>query len=206
MTASEAQPTSRPGGRTAKTRAAVRDATQAELAEHGYARLTVEAVATRSGVHKTTLYRRWGGVDGLIVDALAQADEDDWLPPNTGSFDRDLLELTREVLATFTDPTTAAVSTAFMAATFQSPRAATALHAFYAERHRRSAAVVDRAVTRGEVPAGTDATAVVTAAVAPIYYRVLLAGEPPTDELATQSAAAAAHTARAGTYMTTRHI
>ncbi len=200
MTASEAQPTSRPGGRTARTRAAVRDATNAELAEHGYAGLTIEAVAARSGVHKTTLYRRWGGVDGLIADALALADEDDWQPPDTGSFDRDLLELTREVLATFADPTTAAAPTAFVAAAFQSPSAATALQAFYAERHRRSAVLVDRAVARGEVPAGTDAAAVVTAAVAPIYYRVLLAGEPPTDEMAAQSARAVAHAARAGTY------
>jgi len=200
MTASEAQPTSRPGGRTARTRAAVRDATNAELAEHGYAGLTIEAVAARSGVHKTTLYRRWGGVDGLIADALALADEDDWQPPDTGSFDRDLLELTREVLATFADPTTAAAPTAFVAAAFQSPSAATALHAFYAERHRRSAVLVDRAVTRGEVPAGTDAVAVVTAAVAPIYYRVLLAGEPPTDDMAARSARAVAHAARAGTY------
>jgi AcrR family transcriptional regulator len=200
MTASAAQPTSRPGGRTARTRAAVRDATNAELAEHGYAGLTVEAVAARSGVHKTTLYRRWGGVDGLIVDALTLADEDDWQPPDTGSFDRDLLELAREVLATFADPATAAAPTAFVAAAFQSPRAATALHAFYAERHRRSAVVVTRAVARGEVPAGTDAVAVVTAVVAPIYYRVLLAGEPPTAELADRSAAAVAHAARAGVY------
>lgn len=120
MTSSGAQPTSRPGGRTARTRAAVRDATQAELAEHGYAGLTVEAVATRSGVHKTTLYRRWGGVDGLIVDALAQADEDDWRPPDTGSLEEDLLGLAWEVLSTFADPVAAAAPTAFIAAAFQS--------------------------------------------------------------------------------------
>lgn len=201
MTASDAQPTSRPGGRTARTRAAVRDATQAELAEHGYAGLTVEAVATRSGIHKTTLYRRWGGVDGLIVDALAQADEDDWLPPDAGSFEQDLLGLARAVLATFADPVAAAAPTAFIAAAFQSERAATALHDFFAERHRRSEAVVTRAVTRGDVPAGTDAGAVVKAAVAPLYYRVLLAGESPTEEMARQSAEAVAHAAVAGIYV-----
>jgi AcrR family transcriptional regulator len=200
MDAGDTQPSSRPGGRTARNRAAVRDATNAELAEHGYAGLTVEAVAARSGVHRTTVYRRWGGVDGLIVDALALADEDDWQPPDTGSLDVDLRELAREVLATFADPATAAAPTAFVAAAFQSPRTATALHDFYAERHRRSAVLVTRAIVRGEVPEGTDAVAVVTAAVAPIYYRVLLAGEAPTAELADQSAAAVAHSARAGVY------
>ncbi|MFI7674477.1 TetR/AcrR family transcriptional regulator [Actinophytocola sp. NPDC049390] len=195
MNASGVQPSSRPGGRTARNRAAVRDATLAELAEHGYAGLTVEAVATRSGVHKTTVYRRWGGVDGLVVDALALADEDDWAPPDTGSLDGDLRELAREVVRTF-----AAAQTAFVAAAFQSERAAAALHAFYAERHRRAEEVVTRAVARGEVPAGTDAGAVVKAAVAPFFFRVVIAGELATTELADQSAAAVAHAARAGIY------
>ena len=195
MDTTGAQPTSRPGGRTARTRAAVRDATLAELAAHGYAGLTVEAVATRSGVHKTTVYRRWGGVDGLVVDALALADDDDWAPPDTGSFDDDLRELAREVVATFTD-----AAAAFVAAAFQSARAAAALHDFYAERHRRAEVVVTRAVARGEVPAGTDAGAVVKAAVAPFFYRVLIAGEQATTELADQSAAAVAHATRAGVY------
>lgn len=197
MDASGVQPTSRPGGRTARTRAAVRDATLAELAAHGYAGLTVEAVATRSGVHRTTVYRRWGGVDGLVVDALALADEDDWAPPDTGSFERDLRELVREVATAFAATPTSA---AFVAAAFQSERAAAALHDFYAERHRRSAVVVTRAAERGDVPAGTDPGAVVKAAVAPFFYRVLIAGEPATEELADQSAAAVAHAARAGRY------
>ncbi len=50
----------RPGERTAHTRAAVFDATLAELVSEGYARTSVKAIATRSGVHKTTIYRRWG--------------------------------------------------------------------------------------------------------------------------------------------------
>ena len=60
--------------------------------------------------------------------------------------------------------------------------------------------MVTRAVARGEAPAGTDAGAVVKAAVAPFFYRVLIAGEPATTELADQSAAAVAHAARAGVY------
>lgn len=195
MNASGVQPSSRPGGRTARNREAVRDATLAELAEHGYAGLTVEAVAARSGVHKTTVYRRWGGVDGLVVDALALADEDDWAPPDTGSLDDDLRALAREVVGTFSG-----AAAAIVAAAFQSERAATALHAFYAERHRRAEEVVMRAITRGEVPAGTDAGAVVKAAVAPFFYRVVIAGEQASTELADQSAAAVAHAARAGIY------
>jgi AcrR family transcriptional regulator len=195
MNAPATQSNSRPGGRTARNRAAVRDAVLAELAEHGYAGLTVEAVAARSGVHRATVYRRWGGVDGLVADALTLADEDDWTPPDTGSFDDDLRELTREVVATF-----GPAQTAFVAAAFQADRAAAALHAFYAERHRRADEVVTRAIARGEVPEGTDAGAVVKAAVAPFFYRAVITGEHVTADLADQSAAAVAHAARAGVY------
>jgi AcrR family transcriptional regulator len=50
----------RPGGRSARVRAAAIAATLAELAETGYSALSLENVARRAGVHKTTLYRRWG--------------------------------------------------------------------------------------------------------------------------------------------------
>src|SRR3712207_7398459 len=79
----------RPGGRTARVRAAVLDATVAELAEHGYAELTVEAVAARAGVNKTTLYRRWGGKDGLLVDAVEAFGAGQAEVPDTGQVDED---------------------------------------------------------------------------------------------------------------------
>ncbi len=93
MSSSQSPGGRRPGGRTARNRAAVVEATLAELARCGYSGLTVENVAERSGVHKTTVYRRWGGVDGLIVDALHAAGEDVWAAPDTGALDTDLRPL-----------------------------------------------------------------------------------------------------------------
>ncbi|MFC7589155.1 TetR/AcrR family transcriptional regulator [Nonomuraea antimicrobica] len=52
--------TVRPGGRTARVRAAVLEATQDELVERGFHELTMDQVAARAGVGKTTVYRRWG--------------------------------------------------------------------------------------------------------------------------------------------------
>ena len=49
---------------------AMLDAAIELLAEHGYGGLTVEAVAARAGVAKTTVYRRWPGKDELLIDAL----------------------------------------------------------------------------------------------------------------------------------------
>ncbi|WFB07043.1 TetR/AcrR family transcriptional regulator [Streptomyces sp. LX-29] len=192
--------TVRPGGRTARTRAAVRDAVLTGLAENGYPGLTVEYVAEHSGVHKTTLYRRWGGVEGLVADALDLAGEDSWIPPDTGSLEGDLRALAREVYDTFSDPATAAAPSAFIAAAFQSERAADALRGFYAERFARCADVVRRAVERGEAPAGTDAGAVVRAVSAPLFFRALITREPLDEALGDQTAAAVHAAVRAGAY------
>ena len=66
----------RPGGRTARTRAAVFAATLNELVASGYTQASIEAIAERAGVHKTTIYRRWRTKDRLIAEALADAAAD----------------------------------------------------------------------------------------------------------------------------------
>ncbi|MDX2564350.1 TetR/AcrR family transcriptional regulator [Streptomyces sp. TX20-6-3] len=191
----------RPGGRTARTRAAVRDAVLTGLSEHGYPALTVEYVAEHSGVHKTTLYRRWGSVEGLLADALDLANEDAWTPPDTGSLSGDLRALAHEVVDAFGDPATGAAPTAFIGAAFQSPRAAEALHTFYSERFRRCEAVVTRAVDRGEAPRGTDAGAVVRAVSAPLFLRLFITREPIDGALADQAARAVLAGVEAGAYV-----
>jgi AcrR family transcriptional regulator len=56
--------------RNEETERVVLDAAIALLAEHGYTGLTVEAIAAKAGVAKTTVYRRWAGKDELLIDAL----------------------------------------------------------------------------------------------------------------------------------------
>lgn len=200
-TADPAAPgTRRPGGRTARTRAAVRDAVLTGLAEHGYPGLTIEYVAEHSGVHKTTLYRRWGNLEGLVADALDLAGEDSWTPPDTGSLEGDLRALARTTAASFADPAAAAAPTAFIAAAFQSERAAEALRAFYRERFSRCEAVVARAVARQELDRGTDAGALVRAVVSPLFLGLFITREPVGTELADRSAAATLAAARAGVF------
>jgi AcrR family transcriptional regulator len=60
----------RPGGRSAQVRRTVLDAALAELSAVGYAAFTIDGVARRSGVHKTTIYRRWNGPGQLVADAI----------------------------------------------------------------------------------------------------------------------------------------
>ncbi|MCX4794429.1 MULTISPECIES: TetR/AcrR family transcriptional regulator [unclassified Streptomyces] len=192
----------RPGGRTARTRAAVRDAVLTGLVEHGYPGLSVEYVAEHSGIHKTTLYRRWGNLEGLVVDALDLAGEDSWTPPDTGTLEGDLRALAHTTAAAFTDPDTAAAPTAFVAAAFQSRRAAEALRGFYAERFARCEVIVARAVARDELDQRTDAGALVRAVASPLFFRLFITREPIDERLADQSVDAALAAARAGVFST----
>jgi AcrR family transcriptional regulator len=190
--------TSRPGGRSARVREAVRDATLAELAGRGYSALTVEGVAARSGVHKTTVYRRWGNVAGLIADALELAGGEPWPVPDTGTVEGDLRALARLVADGFADPRDGPVSTAFISAAMQDADAARALHTFFMARHEQSSVIVARAVARGELSGDVDPAELVRAAVAPVYYRLFVSREPVDAEVADRAAVAALAAARAG--------
>jgi hypothetical protein len=61
--------------------------------------------------------------------------------------------------------------------------------------------IVDRAVLRGEVPVGTDAAETIQAVTAQLYYRLFVAGEPPSQATADRAAAIAAAAASRGALM-----
>jgi AcrR family transcriptional regulator len=91
--------TLRPGGRTARIRAAVLDAVVAELTEHGYAGASVERVAQRAGIAKTTIYRRWSGLGGLLADLMAGYAAQEIPVPDEGDLGSDLRALSRATVA-----------------------------------------------------------------------------------------------------------
>ncbi|MGW9070847.1 TetR/AcrR family transcriptional regulator [Streptomyces yangpuensis] len=189
---------SRPGGRSARVRAQVLEATGAQLVEHGYDGLTVDAVAERAGVHRTTVYRRWRDIGGLLADLLDAAGDDGWEPADTGTLEGDLTALNEEILAgVAADPP---LTTALIAASFRSAQAARALRAFWEDRYARCAVVVVRAEQRGELPPGARSRELLVAATAPMYHELVLLGTPPDPHLPATAARTAALAARAGAF------
>jgi AcrR family transcriptional regulator len=97
MSAQEAAPR-RPGRpRSEQAHEAILHATVVLLAEHGLRGLTIEAVASRAGVGKTTIYRRWDTKNELAAEALGRL-RPPGPPPDTGSLIGDigaLVELQR---------------------------------------------------------------------------------------------------------------
>ncbi|GAB3689640.1 TetR/AcrR family transcriptional regulator [Nocardiopsis oceani] len=176
-------PRSRTGqvGRGAKVRTAVTEAALAELGEKGYAGLSVESVALRAGVHKTTVYRRWGDRQELVADALSGFVAADVPIPDTGSLDGDLRAMASALVGMLASPAGSVVA-AMLADAVRIPEVALVRDRMFADRIERAKPVVERAVARGELPQGTEPALLVRALAAPLYLRLLVTGDPLDDE------------------------
>jgi AcrR family transcriptional regulator len=153
-----------------------------ELAENGFARATVAGVAKRSGVHETTVYRRWITRENLFVAALLDRSADAIPAPDTGTTRGDLLAIVRGVIAYVSSPTGVAV---LRAATLPVDDAyAQARQDFWARRVEALTPVITRGIERGDLRAHSDARVLLETLVAPLHARLLLTGERIDDGLA----------------------
>ena len=193
----------RPGGRTARTRAAVLQAALDELAERGWDQASVETIASRAGVHKTTVYRRWGSKDRLVAEAREAAADQRIQIPDTGDIDQDLRALARAVLAILTSRDGAATVRALVAGAQDSPDVGRVVRRFWATRLAHVGPLVDRAVSRGQLPNGTDPDDLMRYLAAPLFHRLLVTAEPLTAATADQAAAVVLAAARAGVFNST---
>ena len=167
--------------RAARSKQAILDATRELLAESGdVGSLTVEAVAARSGVAKTTIYRRWRDKWELALDAVMI----DMLPGFAAPVD---VGDTRKELVTFVDAARKNLSTLPSAPAMQGLASQIAtepeLGRVYREqvvepRREQLRPVVERGIARGDLRPDTDVRLVHELLVGPIFYRLLFSGGP----------------------------
>jgi AcrR family transcriptional regulator len=174
------EPNQRPGGRSARVRAAVLAATLAELAGCGYSGVTLDGVAARAEVHKTTLYRRWRTKEALVLDAMLEEASRTVAVPDTGSLRGDLMELARRSATIQTSPAGEAVVRAVAGEAPGNPHMAAANRRFWADRLTLDRTILRRAVDRGEI--ATDNQPVIEMLLGPLYFRLLVTGGPLDDE------------------------
>ncbi|WP_227983236.1 TetR/AcrR family transcriptional regulator [Nocardia spumae] len=191
---------SAPLGRGPKVRAAVLAATVDELSERGYAAFTIDNVAQRTGVHKTTVYRRWPDRDSLIAEALTDSVAAKIPIPDTGSVDDDLRALARSLVAWADSASGRAIAAVLVSTAAGLPAPPNSARHVFRDRIRQTLPVVTRATARGEIPDGTDPAEMIKTLVAPIYFRVLITGEPVDDSTADAAARVALTAARAGLF------
>jgi AcrR family transcriptional regulator len=188
----------RTGGRSARVREAVLSAVLHELNVNGYAALSVEAVASRAGVNKTTIYRRWPTLDDLLVDALMTWSEDAIPGANTGNIETDLLTLGRELADQLNGGIGRQIVAVVLTAGLRSPQLREATRRYFDQQAVRAAPLVARAIARGELPANTDANVLLTTFRAPLFYRMVTTGDPIDERSIAQTTRVTLEAARAG--------
>ncbi|MFI2612277.1 TetR/AcrR family transcriptional regulator [Kitasatospora sp. NPDC018619] len=163
-----------PARRSERARAAVLAAAAELVAEVGYGRLTVEAIAARAGVGKQTIYRWWPSKGAVVFDAFLAAGEHDGglALPDTGDLAADLRAVLRPTSDELGDPATDRTYRALVAEILNDP----ALHAEYRTRLLDPLLEVTRDRLRsareaGGLPPDTDLDLAVELLYGPIYYR-----------------------------------
>lgn len=153
-------------------------ATQELLLEQGFDRLSVDSVASRAGVGKAAIYRRWTGKTGLVVAAVADLAQAPPVP-DTGSLREDLLACGRAFVRTRrTQQILAGLMTAMVHEAELRAAARDAVGAPFSQLFR---AVIARAVERGESPASIDLEAVSDLLPGLAFHRSAALGLPVDD-------------------------
>jgi AcrR family transcriptional regulator len=148
------------------------------IAEVGYDRMTVDAIASRSGVSKPTLYRRWPhGKPELVADAIRERQAEAGTVPDTGSLRGDLRALVALQTGRLRDDAHLACGLAAQMRT--SPELAAVMREHVvAEEHARVEAILERGRVRGELAPGPVSPLFADVAGALVYTRVTITGEP----------------------------
>jgi len=175
------QPVRRTGGRSARVHAAVIDATLAALLAHGLDEVSIADVAHRAGVHPTTIYRRWGSRSNLALDAVLSGTEAEIPTPDTGSLRGDLLAVIRGISAFLRTPLGELLVR--LALRSDLPEYGSARAGYWVQRFRAGAAILERALARGELRPDVDPLLALETLVGPMYVRMLMTGEPLDDAL-----------------------
>jgi AcrR family transcriptional regulator len=181
-------PTTRPS-RRARSDQAILEATRALLAEVGVRGLTIEGVAARSGVAKTTIYRRWRDKDELALAAVWNDLTALQAPSDVGD--------TREELLAFVEPLIAILRSPLMGGVIRGLASEIAgnrelSHAyrerFIEPRLAQLREVISRGVDRGDMRPHTDVRLAHELLVGPVFYRLLFSGQPLDDGLGSRAA------------------
>lgn len=167
----------RPGGRSAAVRQSVLAATVDLVAEAGPAALTVGDVAHRAGVHETSIYRRWGTKERLLLDAMLDLSVTQIEFPDTGSLCGDLSAVAVSVTQFLTQDLGVALSKAMIVLDGEPPSAIDRA-VFWQTRFERADHLFARASARGEWTEGVDHSDLIETLIARAYFRALFMHRP----------------------------
>jgi AcrR family transcriptional regulator len=179
----------KPDRRAERSKQAILDATRELMnADGGVRTLTIEAVAARSGVAKTTIYRRWRdkwelALDAVMIDMLPRFAN----PVDVGDTRKELITFVDSVTKLWAAPPYGPAMQGLISEIATEPELARVYREQVVEpRREQLRPVIERGIARGDLRPGTDLRLVHELLVGPILYRLLLSG-PPLDRKLTTS-------------------
>ena len=176
--------------RRAKSRARVLATAADLLREEGLAGLTIEAVAARSGVAKTTIYRQFNDREALHVAAVEAVS----CPVEMGATDDLLADVTaycQGLAAKLRDGEFGGLLSTAVDGSERSASLSAAMREVSAGRRRALQQRLKAAIAAGELPAGTDLEVLTSHLVGPIFYRRFFSREPITAAFVARNVAVA---------------
>jgi TetR/AcrR family transcriptional regulator of autoinduction and epiphytic fitness len=172
-----------PDPRVERSRRVILGAVLDELGEVGYGALTIEAVAARAGVGKSTIYRHWPGKLELVEDAFRTL-KAPVAVPDQGSLRDRVVAVIEQVACLVAESTYSTCMPALIDAAERDPKVRDFHSRFSAERRAALVSLLRDAVQAGELPATTDPELLADALVGPILLRRLMLAQPVGPEIA----------------------
>jgi AcrR family transcriptional regulator len=173
---SKKAPLRRTGGRSARVTVAVLTATL-QLLEKRERAPTIEEIADHAGVERSTVYRRWKSVEGVVLEAVRDRLQHVIAVPDSGSCREDLLRYLRKGIAFHRSALGAILVRMLVDASEEFRRS------YWVARFAEAATMIERGKARGEVHPQLDSAFLMELLVAPLYMRSLVTREPFPDDL-----------------------
>jgi TetR/AcrR family transcriptional regulator, regulator of autoinduction and epiphytic fitness len=169
--------------RVERSRRVILEAVLDELGAVGYGAMTIEGVAARAGVGKSTIYRHWPGKLELVEDAFRTL-KAPIVVPGEGSFRERVIDVLEQVACLVEESTYSSCMPALIDAAERDPKVRDFHRRFSGERREALVEILREAAEAGDLPAGTDAELLADALVGPILLRRLMLAQPVGPEIA----------------------
>jgi AcrR family transcriptional regulator len=169
--------------RSERVRQAVLDATTDLVGEVGVERTTIDEIANRSGVAKTTIYRHFASKQALVVEAVHACTFIIPAVTDSGSLRDDLISCFSGTTKASYDGRLGDMMLSLMDAAQRDPELGRLVRAQAEQRRRFATSVIQRAVERGDLDSDVDVDLLVTMLSGPLVYTKLVRRQRVTEEL-----------------------
>jgi AcrR family transcriptional regulator len=163
--------------RIERTREVVLKAAVEIVGEQGFSGASIEAISQRSGVARSTIYRHWPQRMDLLLEAVGEEVRDvDALI--TGDLHSDLISISTHLARLLTSEPVGSVIASLILESRRDPAIDELRRRFIEQRRLAAAQVIDGGISRGELPANTDAGALVNDLAAQVFLQTLVLRAP----------------------------